>query len=237
MEYEYKNLENIAEWYKSSQLYIDKLTIKKRFDKYKNHFIGKNNCIELGPADGVMTEYLVKYFDNVTCVDGSKKLLNLIPDYKNLDKIHSLFEQMSVSKKFDNLVADHVLEHVMSPKEVLNNFIKLMEPTSRLFIGVPNADSFHRLLGVEMGMLESKFDLNERDITLGHRRVYNQKELINELENSGLRVISTGGVMFKPLSFSQLEKQFKPKQLEAFYKLGEYFPQNCSEIYAIATLN
>ena len=111
-----------------------------------------------------------------------------------------------------------------------------MKKESRLIIGVPNANSFHRILGEKLGMLNSRYDLNPRDLEQGHQRVYDFDTLEELVRNNGLKVIEKGGLLFKPLSFAQLEKLFDMKELEALFAVGEDFQENCSEMSLVVTL-
>jgi hypothetical protein len=68
----------------------------------------------------------------------------------------------------------------------------------RSLSGCQNGHSFHRLAGVKMGLLREPCALNERDRTLGRRRVYTRQTLLAELEPARLRPTAWGGVFFKP---------------------------------------
>jgi hypothetical protein len=50
-----------------------------------------------------MTKYLVKDFKHVIVVEGAKELIEKIPDYPNIKKIHCLFEKFETSEKFDTI--------------------------------------------------------------------------------------------------------------------------------------
>ena len=53
-----EDLDKFGKWYLESQLDIDRLVIKKRYQEHKKYFFG-TTCLELGPAEGVMTEELL----------------------------------------------------------------------------------------------------------------------------------------------------------------------------------
>ena len=85
-----------------------------------------------------------------------------------------------------------------------------------------------------MGMLGKPNDLNQRDLALGHRRIYTQETLRRDLASAELDVVEMGGVFLKPLSNKQIEDHWSDEMIEGFYALGKDFPQNAAEIYAIA---
>ena len=75
-----------------------------------------------------------------------------------------------------------------------------------LHIVVPNAYSLHRRLALAMGIISKVTDFSERDIVLGHRRVYIKNLLLSHLRKAGLRSISFEGILLKPLPNAQMDK-------------------------------
>ncbi len=117
-----------------------------------------------------------------------KTLFALIPSYPNLEKHNSLFETFNTNEKFDTIILNHVLEHIEEPITLLKHIKNWLSPDGVLILGVPNAKSFHRLAAVKMGLLNSEYDLNERDHQLGHYRVYDFKLLLNDIKKADLKV-------------------------------------------------
>jgi 2-polyprenyl-3-methyl-5-hydroxy-6-metoxy-1,4-benzoquinol methylase len=128
---------------------------------------------------------------------------------------------------------DHILEHVAEPVALLDRTRTWLAPAGRLVVGVPNGYSFHRLAGVKMGLLREPCELNERDRTLGHRRVYTRESLFRDLHAAGLPPTGWGGVFFKPLSNQQIQDTWTPTMMDGFYELGNDFPDHANELYAI----
>lgn len=230
-----ENLESLSKWYGNIELDFDRELIHYRYSAIKKYFVGKT-CLEIAPAQGVMTKELIGDFETLYAVDGSKNLLNQIPNYPNVFKYHSMIEDFNIDIKFDTIIMDHVLEHIEHPRIVLEKIKSLMHLNSNLIIGVPNALSFHRLLGVEMGNLNTPYELNIRDIELGHFRVYDLNSLTDEVKNAGYDVFTTDGVFLKFLSNSQIQKSFDNKMKDGCFSLGTKFKENCAEIYVICKL-
>jgi 2-polyprenyl-3-methyl-5-hydroxy-6-metoxy-1,4-benzoquinol methylase len=231
---EKKSLNKISNWYIDQQLDFDKVLINYRFEKLKKFFIGEK-CLELGPAEGEMTKKIVNEFKSVTVVDAADDLLNKIPNYSNLNKINSLFEEFNTKEKFDTIIIDHVLEHVDDPVWLLKMSSNLLNNNGRILIGVPNANSIHRLVAVKMNILNNQCDLNERDLAVGHRRVYTKETMQKDIFESGLKIIESGGIFFKPLSNSQIQKNWTNEMIEGFYKLGDDFQDFSAELYVICS--
>ena len=221
-----------GKWYVEGQLDFDRKLIHYRYKTIKEYIQGPLG-LELGSAEGEMTQYLIEDFKHLTSVDGSKELLKMIPPYENHTKVHSFFENYKPEKKFNTIIMEHILEHVDNPVEILNLAKAWLEEDGVILLGVPNANSIHRLAAVKMGMLKISNELNSRDYSLGHKRVYSMKTLTKDIRLAGLKIIKSGGVYFKPLSNGQIENNWNEDMIEGFFELGKDFPDNCAEIYAI----
>jgi 2-polyprenyl-3-methyl-5-hydroxy-6-metoxy-1,4-benzoquinol methylase len=229
---EQQRVESLSAWYLKEQLDFDKRLIRFRYETIKPKLIGKRG-LELGPAEGEMTQFLIQDFDELTIVEGSYDLLEKIPDSTKLIKVNSIFEEFEPVQNFDSIILEHVLEHVDDPQALLVRVRQWLAPNGRLFVGVPNGNSIHRLVAVKMAMLDNPCQLNSRDHALGHRRVYTPSTFKTEIEQSGLRVLEMGGVFFKPLSNSQIQENWTEEMIKGFYELGKDFPDFAAEIYAV----
>ena len=226
------NPDNFSNFYSESNLGFDLYLVKKGYEQFSEFFVG-DSCLELGPATGYMTQYLVNDFSEVTCVEGSKDLFEKIPSYKNLNKVHSLFENFETNKKFDTIILNHVLEHIEHPLKLLQKIKTWKSERGRLIIGVPNAKSFHRLAAVKMGILKSEYELNNRDIELGHYRVYDFRSLEKYCVDAGYKILFKGGVFLKFLSNAQIEKILDQKIIDSYFDLGNEFKENSAEIFLV----
>lgn len=226
---------NYTDYYLKKQLCIDKALIRYRFEAEQEFFLG-SLCLEMGPADGVMTELLVNHFKEIHVVDGDKELLNTIPEHENLVKYHSWFEEFEPTHKYDTIIMEHILEHISNPMVVLEKVKKWLNIGGVLIAGVPNAKSFHRLAAVKMGMLKTEYELNDRDISQGHQRVYDIDMLVNEINSSGFSVIHKGGVFLKFLSNQQIEDNWSKDLIQSYYEIGKDFQQNAADIFVVAKI-
>lgn len=222
-------------WYIQDQLDFDKKMVGYRYQAIRP-YIRPSKALELGSADGQMTKFLIHDFDEVTTVDGSKELLERIPDAPNLFKIHSFFEDLSPKNKFDTIILEHILEHVDDPVALLKIAKGWLNPSGVMLMGVPNALSFHRLAAVKMGMLTTPYELNNRDIQVGHQRIYDMDTFHADINAAGLIIRISGGVFLKPLSNKQIEDNWNDEMIAGFYELGKDFPKNAAEIYAVCEI-
>ncbi len=211
-------------------------TIKYSFNIAARYLVGEN-LLEMGPAEGVMTELLATTGKRITMVEGSGKFsADLRQRFPKAKVVHALFEEFKPEELFDNIILGHVLEHVQNPVDILARAKQWLKPGSgRLFAAVPNARSLHRQAAVIMGMLPQEDALNEMDLHHGHRRVFNPETFRNAFYQAGLQIEVFGGYWMKPVSNKQIEDNWSAEMLDAFMKLGERYPDIAGEIYIVAS--
>lgn len=225
-----KQIHDSANFYKDQFIGFDYKLADYNFKTLKTYFKGLT-ALELGPASGYMTKSLVNEFEQLDIVEGSEMLLNEIPEYPNVKKYLSYFEEFETKKKYDSIIMSHVLEHIKDPILVLRKISNWLKPDGVFLISVPNARSIHRMVAVEMGLLANVNDLNQRDKDLGHYRVYDSNLLKLHVEDSGFEIIDSGGIFLKPLSNFQIENNWTKEMMDGFYEIGKKFPENCAEIF------
>ena len=83
----------------------------------------------------------------------------------------------------------------------------------------------NRRLGLSMGKIDDIYSLNEKDISLGHKRNFCTSTLTDCIEDSGYKVVWKEGIYLKPLPLGHLEKlpDFKSNLL-AMCEVGIDFP-------------
>jgi 2-polyprenyl-3-methyl-5-hydroxy-6-metoxy-1,4-benzoquinol methylase len=194
--------------------------------------------LELGPAEGVMTELLATVTSELTVVEGSARFCAQIAGrLPQVDVQHALFEAYEPARRFRTIVLGHVLEHVEDPVRLLQRVAGWMaeDADACVFAAVPNARSLHRQAAVGMGLLPFEEALNALDVHHGHRRVFNPESLRAVFIRAGLKVRLFGGYWLKPVANSQIEQHWTPAMLQAFMELGERYPDIAGEIYVVAT--
>ncbi|MBV8526757.1 MAG: class I SAM-dependent methyltransferase [Candidatus Dormibacteraeota bacterium] len=209
-------------------------TIDYSFRVFSRHFV-PGTCLELGPAEGLMTARLQAVFDDLTVVEASPQFCaSLQQRYPFITVVEALFEQYKPTRRFDNVVLGHVLEHVIDPVSILQSVRHWMTPHGHLLAAVPNAHSIHRQLAVVMGVLDAENTLNDTDARMGHRRVYTLTELRDDVRAAGFAVRVDGGYWLKPLSNAQIERDWTAEMIAAAMQVGERTPDIAGEIYIVA---
>lgn len=223
----------------------NKYLAKKSFDKYLVNFSAAKiierakgpDVLELGSAEGLMTDILSKNFKNIDVVEAANRYINLIKNkkLKNVRVHNYLIENFVSDKKFDDIIMARLLEHVASPTLVLKKTMQWLKPGGRIHIVVPNANSLNRRIGQVMGIINKRTELDKHDQLVGHRRVYTNLSLKKNIIDAGLEVSYEDGIFLKPLSNKQMLGWSK-KIIDALFIVGNEYPDLCSEIYIIATL-
>lgn len=230
---EYKRLQDIA----GRSLYAEELYLKTLpycFSIFKR-FMRGDSILEMGPAEGHMTDLLVNCGMDLHVVEASEVFCRSIQErHPQATVVTSLFETYEPGRRFDNIILGHVLEHVEEPVDLLARIREWLTPEGRIIAAVPNSRSLHRQAGVAMGMLPFEEALNDLDLHHGHRRVYNPETFRRDFLAAGLDIEAYGGYFLKPISNGQIAKSWTPELLDAYLQLGERYPDIAGEIYIVA---
>lgn len=203
---------------------------------FRRYMHKEGNVLELGPAEGIMTDILYPYFEDYTIVDGADFWVEeIVKKYPGIDGYVSLFEEFKPTRTFDNIVLGHVLEHVENPVDIIKQVSSWLSHGGRILAAVPNSNSIHRQAAVLMGMLKSEKELNDTDKKNGHRRVYDMEMLSKDFTDAGLKVVASGGYWLKPESNGQINENWTENMIDSFLELGEKYPEIAGEIYIIAS--
>ena len=203
---------------------------------FRRYMKPHGSVLELGPAEGIMTDVLYPYFEDYTIVDGADFFVeSIIKRHPKIKGVASLFEDFNPARKYDNIVLGHVLEHVENPVEILKLVSSWLTWGGVIVAAVPNSNSIHRQAAVLMGLLETEKTMNETDKKNGHRRVYDINTLRYDFISAGLNITASGGYWLKPESNAQINANWNNNMIEAFLRLGEKYPEIAGEIYVCAS--
>lgn len=122
------------------------------------------------------------------------------------------------------------------PDRLLGAIRQVCSKDTMVHINVPNANSMHRLLGMEMGLLDDVHDMSGNNVDFQQNNVFDSDNLRKMIEDNGFVVVEEGSFFVKPFSHKQMyamvEKEIiNETVLDGLYKLGDYMPDFGSEIY------
>jgi ribosomal protein S18 acetylase RimI-like enzyme len=208
-------------------------------DSFKHHFV-EGNCLELGSFKGDFTKKLTPYFEDITCVEASNEAIDIAKKELNTLKYYnSLFEDVVLPTKYDNIILTHVLEHIDEPVELLRKIKnEWLSEKGKLFIVCPNANAPSRQIAVKMGLISHNSAITDSEKEHGHRITYTLDTLERDAKLGDLNVIHRSGIFFKALANFQWDKLLNTdiiskEYLDGCFELGQQYPDLCSSIMLI----
>lgn len=192
---------------------------------------GSHSILELGLGHGHSACVFNPFFKRHVVIEGSSVVIDLFHQRKsneNVEIIKTFFEDFNTSERFDVIVMGFILEHVDNPESILLQYSKFLAPGGKMYVAVPNAKSLNRRLGLEMGMINDIYELNDNDIAQGHKRQFCRSTLKELLHSCGYNVTMEEGIYLKPLPLKFLKMLPNLNEnLEAMLKVGIDFPDLC----------
>jgi trans-aconitate methyltransferase len=192
--------------------------------------------LEMGCSTGELTSLLAPLARDYHVVEGSEKNIEVAQQRAPaVTFFHSLWEEFTPQAEYSDIVLCNALEHARDPVPLLERLADWLACGGRIHIVVPNSESLHRYVGVEMGMLESSTSLSESDHRIGHFRVYSIDTLLADVRAAGLIPKHWQGIFLKVLSNRQM-LGWDWELIHALHEVGQRFPAHCAELYVNATL-
>jgi 2-polyprenyl-3-methyl-5-hydroxy-6-metoxy-1,4-benzoquinol methylase len=204
-------------------------------------FFKEGNFLELGSSKGDFTKRFTPFFNDITCVEASDAAIAEAKE-KLGDKvrfINSVFEELVLEAKYDNIVLTHTLEHIDNPVELLKRINNgWLSKTGRFFLVCPNANAPSRQIAVKMGLISHNSAVTPAEEKHGHRITYSLDTLERDARAAGLKVIHRSGIFFKALANFQWDRLLQtdiisPEYLDGCYELGQQYPDLCSSIFLL----
>lgn len=195
-----------------------------------------SRILDLGYGDGLVFNSLLDFAEThdctVTMIEGSGKLVEQAKKHANgrANVEQSFFETFTSDKKFDVVLASHVLEHVDNPVDLLKHLATICNKGAKIVGLVPNSESIHRRLAVLMELQPYLDSLSPRDHLVGHQRVYSLATLTEDFNSSPWQMKETRGFFLKPLANSQLVNYDK-SLIAALLQISDALPTEiCANI-------
>lgn len=203
------------------------------------HF-APQNILEIGCGSDPLFQYVKnskftiiepaqEFFDNAVSLAHGDERINCF---------HGLFENVvkNISNDQDMILCSSLLHEVEDPDGLVRAIAQVCNKNTLVHINVPNANSMHRLLGKEMGILRSVYDFSQKNIDLQQNNVFDSNKLKRIAESNGFEVMEEGSFFIKPFTHDQMfqmmeEGIISEAVLDALYELGKYMPEFGSEIY------
>ena len=201
--------------------------------------LNTGNLLELGSFRGDFTKRFMEFFDDITCVEASDEAIE--EARRSLGDqiifVNALFEEVELTRRYDNIVMTHVLEHIDNPIDVLKRVNdEWLSEGGRFFLVCPNANAPSRQIAVKMGLIDHNSAVTPAEAEHGHRRTYSLDTLERDAVAAGLKVVHRSGIFFKALANFQWDRLLQTdiisnNYLDGCYQLGQMYPDLCSSIF------
>ena len=202
-------------------------------------FFQEGNLLELGSFLGNFTRRFLPHFSDITCVEASGEAITIAKNEfgDKVKFVHSLFENVTLPTKYDNIVLTHVLEHLDNPVAVMKRINdEWLSDTGRFFLVCPNANAPSRQIAVKMGLISHNAAVTPAEKEHGHQITYSLDTLERDAKAAGLKVVHRSGIFFKALANFQWDRLLNTdiisrEYLDGCFELGQQYPDLCSSIF------
>src|SRR4051812_11360306 len=107
--------------------------------------------------------------------------------------------------KPDVIIVSSLLHEVPDPERLLASLRAVCSPGTIVHINVPNVRSFHRLLALEMGLIDDLFEQSEIEKRFHRHTRFDREKLHALLRGAGFDVLESGTYFVKPFTHAQME--------------------------------
>lgn len=234
--------------YKIYETYYNQLAFEPIMIEYRRKAIIENltrykheRILEIGCGNEPIFKYFSDYkFMTVVepCESFYKNAFELKKGRKNIELYNDIFENVSGTlndEKIDFIIVSCLLHEIQDTTTFLEKLHSICNESTIVHLSVPNANSFHRLLALEMGIIENLFDSSSMNMLM-RQRVYNLSTLTELLSGRNFRILESGSYFIKPFTHIQMQqlvdlKIIRKRLMDGLYGMSKYIPEMGSEIY------
>jgi len=146
--------------------------------------------------------------------------------------------------EFDAILMSSVLAEgtVADESALLSGASRLLASCGVFYVNVANANSMHRILGREMGVLRSLDEPSEVQQSLGVRKIFDsiKLEAVIKAAVPDAKIVDSGSFFVKPFTDSQLEAArlsgvLSDDLFEALFSVSRFFPNYGAELFSVFT--
>lgn len=147
----------------------------------------------------------------------------------------------SLGIKFDFIILSSLLHELDDPGKMLEAVKDLCGTDTVVHINVPNANSLHRLIAIEAGLIQDVHEQSEQMRKMQRQRTYDKDSLKDEVIKAGFDVVDSGSYFVKPFTHAQMQKCMDAgiideKLLLGLEKVIKYMPECGAGIYVNAVV-
>ena len=226
--------------FEDTMVKIRKRMVIEQCEKYKH-----DNILEIGCG---MNPFFLDFKDyrnmvivepGESFVDNAKNLA--IFEKKTIHVVQGFLEDQieaikALNIQFDFIILSSVLHELDEPHVMLKAIVSLCNENTIVHINVPNANSVHRLIAIEMGLINDAHEQSAQMKKMQRRRTYDMELLKAEVQTAGLKTVDSGSYFIKPFTHLQMQKCLDAeiideKVIEGLENIIKYLPQYGAGIY------
>lgn len=137
---------------------------------------------------------------------------------------------------YDLILLSSLLHEVPDVEALMLSAKALCSAHTLVHVNVPNAKSMHRLLALEMGLIDTLYAPSDLQKTFKQPRIFDLQSLKTLADLTGFEVVSEGSFFMKPFTHAQMHTLAQTgfatnAMLDGLWALTKHFPENGSEIY------
>jgi 2-polyprenyl-3-methyl-5-hydroxy-6-metoxy-1,4-benzoquinol methylase len=185
-----------------------------------------DRVLELGCATGLMTGMLAGDGRSVLAVDRSEPYLERLRARRlaGVEALAADLRELGDVGRFDHVVLTSVLHEVDDPVALLAGVAE--ERLARgglVHVSLQNPLSLHRLVALEMGLIDGLTERSDRGVRFGTQRLYRADEVAELAARAGLEERHREGVFLKPLANDQMAA-LDPAVLDGLERAARHLP-------------
>lgn len=224
----------VEEPFENTMVEIRKRMVIQQCQKYKH-----GNILEIGC--GMKPFFLdFKDYDKMVIAEPGESFVDearglAAAENKSITVIQGFLEEQvdkikELGIEFDFIILSSVLHELDDPQKMLAAIKKLCGKDTVVHINVPNANSLHRLIAIEAGMIKDVHQQSEQMQKMQRRRTYDMNLLKDEVEKAGFDIISNESYFAKPFTHLQMQRCLDEgiideKVIEGLESIIKYIPE------------
>ena len=172
-----------------------------------------------------------EFFDNAIQIAGNDNRI------KGINKPFE-FDENIKNQGLDFVICASLLHELENPKMLVQDICNISNENTHVLINVPNANSFHRVLAMNMGLIKEVKEFSDRNIYFQQHSVFDMNDIVQLVSECGFDVEDKGYLFIKPFTHSQMFEMIKnhiidERVLDGLYKMTDMYPELGSEIWIL----
>lgn len=137
-------------------------------------------------------------------------------------------------RRYDHVVATNLLHELDDPAAFVAAAAERLRPGGVLHLTLQNPSSIHRLVALDLGLIDDLRAISDRGRAYGTRRLLTRDELVALGTAAGLRWRVATGLCLKPLP-NALMADLPPEVLDGFALAAHRLPEVAAMNYVVLT--